>query len=90
MNKDLLHHSFYVKEPRRRTFTIKMFIYNVGSEGYSVYDSRNPQGHKFFNLKDDYEKYVDQLPPSDRAVKIVKHNKKTIEKILEEIKEQQQ
>lgn len=88
MNKNLLHHSFYVREPRRRTFSIKMFIYDINSEGYSVYNSRHPQGYKFFTLEDDYEKYV-KIPPCDGAVKIVKHNKKTIEKILEEIKEQQ-
>lgn len=87
MKKDLLYHSFYIRRPRNKTFTDKMFIYKIDDKGYYVYSSEQPKNYKLFILPDDYEKYVNTLSACDGTVKIVKHKPNTIEKKLQEIKE---
>lgn len=86
MDKSLIHHSFYIRLPYNKSFTIKLFIYDISSRGYEVYDPSNPEGYRIFTLKADYKKYVDEVKGIDGAVKIVKHSKKTIEKKLKELK----
>ena len=85
MNKNLLHHSFYIKLPRCKSFTEKCFIYKIDDKGYQVYNDKNPKGYKIFTLPPDYEKYCTTLPPYDGAVKIVKHKDETIIKLLDKV-----
>lgn len=85
MNKNLIYHSFYIRRPRNKTFTDKMFIYKIDDKGYHVYNPNNPKGYKIGIAPNDYEKYVNSLPECDGAVKIVRHTQKTINKILNEI-----
>lgn len=82
MNKNLLNHSFYIKQPRQKTFTDKLFIFKIDDKGYHVFDEKNPNGYKIFTLQPDYEKYCNTLPLCDGAVKIVKHNTRTVAKML--------
>lgn len=85
MKKELLYHSFYIRRPRHKTFTDRLFIYKISDEGYHVYDSTNPKEYQIYILQGDYEKYVNNLPECDGSIKIVKYSQKTIDKILEEI-----
>lgn len=85
MNKDLLNHSFYIKLPRYKNFTEKLFIFKIDDKGYQVYNDKNPNGYKTFTLPSDYENYCTTLPPCDGAVKVVKHNDKTIIKLLDKV-----
>lgn len=87
MKKELLYHSFYIKQARDKTFKDQMFIYKIDDNGYHVYCADNPKGYKFITLDHDYEKYTHNLTPSDGCIKIVKHNQKTIIRKLKEIKD---
>lgn len=88
MDKNLIYHSFYIRPPYNKSFSIKLFIYDITSRGYEVFDPLNPKGHRTFTLQADYEKYIDEVKGIDGAVKIVKHSKNTIEKKLKELQEE--
>lgn len=85
MDKNLLNHSFYIKLPHYKSFTVKEFIFKIDDKGYHTYNHNAPIGYRISTLKPDYEKWCTILPPCDGAVKIVKHKDETIIKLLDKV-----
>lgn len=97
MDKSLIYHSFYIKDPGDKEITSKLFIYNVTSRGYEVYNPLNPPGCRLSTIQltpitpiDDCEKNTSGTSENRGLIKVVKHNKNTIEKKLKEVQEEMQ